>query len=59
MKQDFDLLENIASAYEGRDLHDCIRQVKNVMNARAEGAFYQLTALGEQCRRYREEQPDE
>ena len=54
IKQDFDLLESIASGYEGSDLHDCIRQGKNVMNARAEGAFYQLTALGERCRRHRE-----
>ena len=43
MKQDFDLLDNIVSAYEGSDLHDCIRQGKNAMNARADSAFYKLT----------------
>ena len=40
MKQDYDLLDNIVSAYEGSDLHDRIVEGKIEMTARVESVFH-------------------
>ena len=53
-RQDFDVLDEIASQYRGSDLEDWIRQGNIVKQQRADDVFYKFADLAERVRNNRE-----